>query len=471
MTDSETPELLLAYYGDDFTGSTDALEALTLAGVHTALFFEAPDAQALKRFPGLRAVGLAGHARGRSPAWMHEHLAPALAALARLGAPVLQYKVCSTFDSSPDIGSIGCAIDIGIPLMAGSWSPSIVGVPRLGRYQVFGHLFAAAQGQGFRLDRHPTMARHPVTPMAESDLRVHLGAQTQRRRALVDFTQLKQGLGAAALRSVRGTAAETAGTADTATAPGSQNVPVVFIDVLDQETLLAAGHLVWEQRGPGVFSASSSGLQYALAAHWQSTGLVQTPPAMPATGPVDRIAVVSGSCSPGTAAQIHWAQRNGFELNRLAVDRLLGDFEGEVARAVEAGCNALARGASPLVYTAAGPDDPAVRGFAQAAAEAGLTRAEAALRTGQALAHVMCGLLDRTPTLRRVAVAGGDSSGEVAAALGVQALTMCASLTPGAPLCRAWSSTPLRDGLEMVLKGGQMGGEDFFGQVRDGIAD
>ena len=101
MTRTVANDLLLAYYGDDFTGSTDALEALTLAGVPTVLFFEPPTAQALRRFPDARAVGLAGHARGRSPAWMHEHLAPALAALAALGAPVLQYKVCSTFDSSP----------------------------------------------------------------------------------------------------------------------------------------------------------------------------------------------------------------------------------------------------------------------------------------------------------------------------------------------------------------------------------
>jgi uncharacterized protein YgbK (DUF1537 family) len=66
-------------------------------------------------------------------------------------------------------------------------------------------------------------------------------------------------------------------------------------------------------------------------------------------------------------------------------------------------------------------------------------------------------------------VAGGDSSGAVAAALDVQALTLQARLVPGAPLCRAWSQRPGRDGLEIVLKGGQMGGDDFFGRVRDGL--
>ncbi|WP_137894279.1 3-oxo-isoapionate kinase OiaK [Ramlibacter sp. 2FC] len=452
-----TPEgpggLLLAYYGDDFTGSTDALEALTQAGVPTVLFFEPPDAQALRRFPGARAVGLAGQARGRSPAWMREQLAPALAALARLGAPILQYKVCSTFDSSPEIGSIGCAIDLGVPLMPGRWSPMVVGAPRLKRYQAFGNLFAVANGEGHRLDRHPTMSRHPVTPMAEADLRLHLGAQTARRRALIDFTQLKAGAGKAALSAICEAAAE---------------VPVVLLDVLDEQTLREAGRLVWEQRGEGLFSASSSGLQDALAAHWQASGLVAAPEHLPAAQPVEAIAVVSGSCSPVTAAQIAWAQANGFAAHRLDVPRLLDGSAQEIARAVDAACAALAQGRSPLVYTAAGPDDPAVLAFEAHAAAAGLDRSEAALRTGQALARVMRAMLDRLPALRRVAVAGGDSSGAVAAALGVQALTMAARLAPGAPLCRAWSQDPRRDGLELVLKGGQMGGVDFFGAVRDG---
>ena len=62
--------------------------------------------------------------------------------------------------------------------MRGAWSPSIVGAPRLKRYQAFGNLFAAVDGVGHRLDRHPTMSRHPVTPMHEADLRLHLREQT-----------------------------------------------------------------------------------------------------------------------------------------------------------------------------------------------------------------------------------------------------------------------------------------------------
>ena len=91
------PGLLLAYYGDDFTGSTDAMEAMTAAGVPTVLFLDVPAPDALARFPDARCVGIAGSSRGRSPAWMDAELPRAFAALARLGAPILHYKVCSTF--------------------------------------------------------------------------------------------------------------------------------------------------------------------------------------------------------------------------------------------------------------------------------------------------------------------------------------------------------------------------------------
>jgi uncharacterized protein YgbK (DUF1537 family) len=191
--------LLVAYYGDDFTGSTDVMEVLTFAGLPTVLFLDVPASGELERFPGRRGIGVAGTARSRSPEWMRAHLPPALAALDALGAPVLQYKVCSTFDSGPAAGSIGCALEIGLKATRRAWCAMVVGAPALRRYQAFGTLFAAVDGVGYRLDRHPTMSRHPVTPMAEADLRLHLARQTDEPVGLVDLVALKQGRGAAAL--------------------------------------------------------------------------------------------------------------------------------------------------------------------------------------------------------------------------------------------------------------------------------
>jgi uncharacterized protein YgbK (DUF1537 family) len=134
---------------------------------------------------------------------------------------------------------------------------------------------------------------------------------------------------------------------------------------------------------------------------------------------------------------------------------------------VSVSAQAVSRGKSALVHSAEGPEDPAVTGFDAIAKEAGLTRPDAARNVGRALAEVMRTLLDRVD-IKRVVVAGGDSSGEVASTLGIDALSVVAGLAPGAPLCRAWSSQPRRDGLEIVLKGGQMGGAGFFGDVREG---
>ncbi|MEJ1156736.1 four-carbon acid sugar kinase family protein [Prosthecomicrobium sp. N25] len=446
--------LLLAYYGDDFTGSTDTMEVLTFAGLETVLFLEDPTPARLTRFPGARAVGIAGVSRSRDPDWMREHLPGRFAALARLGAPILQYKVCSTFDSAPHVGSIGAAIDLGVAFAPGSrFTPVVVGAPRLRRYQAFGNLFAAIDGVGYRLDRHPTMAHHPVTPMAEADLRLHLARQTGRRLGLVDLVALKQGRGTAALAGLQ-----------------ADDCPAVFIDLFDDETSAEAGRLVWDHRGDGLFTASSSGLQYALVAHWRAAGLLgpETPP-RPAA-PVDRIAVVSGSASPATAGQIAWAEANGFEPIRLDAARVAAEsreVEREGGRLAGAALEALGRGRDPLVFSAQGPADPALAATRDAARRAGLRPGEAGRRIGRTLAVALRRILDEA-RLPRVAVAGGDTSGEVAGGLGLFALTALAPLAPGSPLCRAWSDDPGRSGLEVALKGGQVGPPSFFGAVKAG---
>lgn len=445
---------LLAYYGDDFTGSTDVMEAFTLAGVPTVLFLQTPTAEWVERFAHMRCIGLAGTSRGRSPAWMREHLPAAFASLKAFGAPLLQYKVCSTFDSSPDTGSIGAAIDLGVAAMGGAWSPMVVGAPRLRRYQAFGQLFAATGSEVYRIDRHPTMSRHPVTPMDEADLRLHLARQTPRRTDLIDLVALKTGLGPQRLQAALGS-----------------DCPVVLLDMIDDETLALAGQLVWDNRGAGRFSASSSGLAYALVAYWRQVGLLDTRLSLPPTRGVARIAAISGSCSPVTATQIAWAADHGFDTLRMDVGAVLSTNTGdaEVHRLVSAAQAAVARGESPLVYSASGPDDPAVLGFADLARRAGLALPLAHERVGQALATTMRRIVDTTG-VRRIAIAGGDSSGDVASALDIAALTVASHLAPGAPLCRAHANTAAMDGLELVLKGGQMGQPDFFERVLQGTA-
>ena len=128
-------QLLLGFYGDDFTGSADTMEALSLNGARTALFLEPPAPEQLTgRFAGLRAVGVAGISRSLAPAQMGEVLPPVFARMKQLGPAICQYKVCSTFDSSPEVGSIGRAIEIGQEVFGARWVPLLVGAPPLERY-------------------------------------------------------------------------------------------------------------------------------------------------------------------------------------------------------------------------------------------------------------------------------------------------------------------------------------------------
>jgi uncharacterized protein YgbK (DUF1537 family) len=188
--------LLIAFYGDDFTGSTDALESLSNFGIKTVLFIEPPTALQLSNFSNIQAIGVAGISRSLSPLAMEETLKPALEALATLNPKHVHYKICSTFDSSPTVGSIGKAIDIGTEVFKSTVVPLLVAAPSLGRYCLFGNLFArmgiGSDGAIFRLDRHPSMSNHPTTPADESDLRLHLAKQTNKKLGLFNILDLHQ---------------------------------------------------------------------------------------------------------------------------------------------------------------------------------------------------------------------------------------------------------------------------------------
>src|SRR5262252_4666083 len=185
--------IVLAFYGDDFTGSASTMEIMSFGGLPTVMFLEVPRPDQLARFSACRCIGIAGVARSKSPQWMDVALPDYYRALAALGAPITHYKVCSTFDSAPNIGSIGRAIELADKTFGDGWRPLLVAAPQIGRYQAFGNLYAAVSGVAHRLDRHPVMSRHPITPMDEADVRLHLAKQTNARIGLIDFVSIKQG--------------------------------------------------------------------------------------------------------------------------------------------------------------------------------------------------------------------------------------------------------------------------------------
>lgn len=432
---------LYAYYGDDFTGSTDVLEVLASAGVRSVLFVGMPRDGHAQAFAECRAFGIAGDSRSRSPQWMSEQLPALFSRLAAFEAPVTQYKTCSTFDSSPRVGSIGRALEIGRDTLGTAWVPIVVAAPHLGRYVAFGNLFAAAGNTVYRIDRHPTMRSHPVTPMGEADLRRHLAAQTGMRIGLVELPALRQDAAARALNDC----------------VNSGHEAVVF-DGVSEIDLQQTGRLLWDRaQAQRLFCAGSSGLTFALLSAWRSAGLVPVqPPPQRAASPVDTLLVLSGSCSPITERQVQMALRAGYHGIALDPATLLSEGCGRQTgeRVVAQAVRNVRDGRSTVLYSALGP-------LASGAPAAG-----AAL--GRCMGELLAKILAVAP-LPRVLLAGGDTSSHAVSELGLYALTWVAGLEPGAPLCRAHADAHSGcDGLELVLKGGQVGSEGFFERVRLG---
>ncbi|MDO9418430.1 four-carbon acid sugar kinase family protein [Pararhizobium sp.] len=445
MTDSNS--LLLSYYGDDLTGSTDVMEALASNGVPTVLFMDQPDEALLQRFGHCGAIGLAGTSRSETPAWMDENLTPAFTWLKSLNAAICHYKVCSTFDSSPGIGNIGKAVEIGKALFDQALVPLLVGAPQLKRYTAFGQLFAAYQGEVYRIDRHPVMSRHPVTPMAEADLRLHLAGQTALTAALADLAILA--------------APDSDARVD---ALCRDRDGMVLFDVDSPESQARAGAQLWRIRQKnGWFVAGSSGVEYALLSAWREAGLIGEPAEFVLPGKAERLAVVSGSVSPTTERQICHALDNGFDGIGLDPLVLLGEGgEQAVEKAVEAGLAILKNGRSVILHTALGPS--ADRG-GEIDRIAGSRH-----RLGRMLGAILRRLVE-AEGLSRAVIAGGDTSSHALKEMHVQALTTLLPLpqTPGSPLCTAHGLHKQTNGLQIALKGGQVGADGYFAQIRDGL--
>ncbi len=405
------------WFGDDFTGATDTLATLAERGFRALLFLRVPTPEQWAAAGALDAVGIAGATRAMPPAEMAPVLDEAGRFLAGLGVRILHYKCCSTFDSAPHVGSIGAALAALRPHLPEGPVSIIGGQPNLGRYCLFGHLFAAAgDGAVHRIDRHPTMSRHPVTPMAESDLRRHLALQGLGPIALVDYRELE--------------------------GPGSiepDGADVTLFDVSRESDLAAIARRL--RPGSRLRRPCSSGRVRSPA--WRHScgtsrsGRARCEPVMRSKGPV--LALV-GSLSPVTRAQVEAA--DGFE--RLPVDPVRLRDEpayGEVLR--DRALQALGHGDTMLVTASPdrAPDDPR----AVARATAGLLRA----------------VMDRA-RIARLLVAGGDTATLAIEALDLWGLSYLAPLVEGAPLCRIHSAAASLDGLEVGPEGGQMGPPAFF---------
>jgi len=411
---------VVGFYGDDFTGSVDALLQYRRAGL-SGVLFTGTDGLTTLDVPA-EVVGIAGTARSLATEDMEREVGPALAALHTLAPRVVQYKACSTADSSPRVGSLGRAIELGRAAFGDQPVPVLLAQPDFGRYTAFGNHFAREGESIYRLDRQPTMSRHPVTPIDEADLVEFLGRQTDLRIQRVDFVDY------------HGSGAEAGSLLDRF----AQRPEVVVLDALDDNHLAWVGRALLGLSAEPLFALGSGGLSRALGLALSTEAVQSQTTVEPAEGAV---LVISGSCSPRTWAQVENAAGAGWTV----IDPLTHPGpEDAVRKAIASGTSVVACTSSPGGVRE--DDGRVVAGALSALVEAG----------------------SDLPGLSRVVVAGGDTSGRVLRLLGIASIAVAATPWGNAPLLRVTSGRPELDRLEWVLKGGQMGPVDLFERIRTG---
>jgi len=309
------------------------------------------------------------------------------------------------------------------------------GAPSLGRYCVFGNLFArmgiGSNGKIYRLDRHPSMSKHPVTPMNESDLRIHLGRQTIKKIGLIDYVQQK---------------AKKKNWLDNI---GDEEV--VLFDTTNEDELMKIGEwLNAQQKKHGhLFSVGGSGIEMALGNCWNQEKELKPVTKWKTIKKAKPLLVVSGSCSLVTDGQIAYAKANGFV--EVVIDAVKVCNDETIDDSVLDKVNGLVEEKrNVIIHTGSKQSDNL-----------------SSEKLGSVLGLIAKKAVESNK-LKRVVIAGGDTSSYAARAMEIDAVEMIAPLISGAPLCKAYSKNERINGLEVNFKGGQVGDEKYFETLMKG---
>ena len=424
----------ICFYGDDFTGASENLAQYHRHGLKSRLYFEPADPQRVKsEAVDLDVVGIAGVARSRAPAEMRLLLDHAFELFGALGTRLNQYKICSTFDSAVDVGNFSVAIDAARRVWPDALTPVLPATPDFGRYTAFANHFSRHRGDILRLDRNPALVNHPSTPMHEADLRRHLLELGVAAVSAIMVPEL--GSDPDAIASL---------IADRSTGRAS-----VVLDTIDNAQLEIVSTAIWRlARTCEVFCLAAQGLPQGLG-RAVAADLDRSPPRLRANADRPNL-VLSGSCAVQTATQLAAAESEGWAMIRLPIEHIkIGDDALRIANSISPEVEAaLNSGRRVAVFTARGE---ATQAFDSDRAPA----------VGSALAAVFQHAV-RHAGVRHAIFAGGDSSSYAMRSSGAYALEIAASTGRQAShTCRLLADNEL-NGVEVMLKGGQAGGDRFL---------
>lgn len=412
---------------DDLTGATDLAAAFVAAGFRTTLTVGVPE----RPLPEERDADAVVVALKSRTAPRQEAVAAGLAALRHLSALDCErfwFKYCSTFDSTPQ-GNIGPVTEALLDALGEQCTVLCPAYPDNGRTVYQGHLFV-----GDTLLSESAMRYHPLTPMTDPDLRRVLSAQSTQPVGLLPHAVLRAPEGAARTHLDR---------------LAAQGVRMIITDTTGNEDLAVIERATRHLR----LVTGGSGLARFLP----------PPRAADAQGPADRIeiapgpaAVLVGSVSAATLGQTAHARRY-LPHRKLPVPDLLVDPAGTVAEALRWARDHLDPSVPVLLHSAEGRTEVEQ-------AQQSLGAAEAAALVERALAQCARGLLDAG--VRRLVVAGGETSGAVVSALGLHSLRIGPAAAPGVP----WTSgTYAGHTVNLALKSGNFGAPDFFTTVQEAL--
>lgn len=412
-------QLLLGCIADDFTGGTDLASTLVKGGMRTLQVIGIPKGP----IPDdIDAVVVALKTR-TLPA--HEAVKESLEALKwlkKIGCRQYFFKYCSTFDSTPQ-GNIGPVADAMLESLGIDFAIACPAFPENKRTVYQGHLFV-----GEVLLSESGMRNHPLTPMTDSNLVRVLQQQTAKRVGLVPHSAVSKGNGL--LKKTMAQVKESGCT-------------YAIVDAVTDDDLRAISIVIQDH----LLVTGGSGIALGLPANFARKGLLAGGEAARELPPVGGLsAVLSGSCSTATNAQVeHWqASRPSFQLDPLALSK----GEDQVAQ-VLAWARTLVEKEPVLIYGSAKPE------VVKAAQD--LLGVEAAGHIVEdALSRIAVGLVNLG--VRKLVVAGGETSGAVVKALDIEALRIGSPIDPGVPWTVGLGAVPIA----LALKSGNFGTVDFF---------
>ncbi|MGE8175070.1 3-oxo-tetronate kinase [Pseudomonas fluorescens] len=418
---------LLGCIADDFTGATDLANMLVRGGMRTVQSIGIPSSEVAAGIDA-DAIVIALKSRTTPVAEATEQSLAALAWLREQGCEQIFFKYCSTFDSTA-AGNIGQVSEALLAALGSDFTLACPAFPENGRTVFRGHLFVQNQ-----LLSESGMQHHPLTPMTDANLVRVLQSQTGLNVGLLRYDTIAQGA-----EQVRARIAELR----------AQGVGIAIADALSDSDLYTLGTACADLP----LLTGGSGLALGLPENFRRAGKLRDLDASKLTPISGGEVVLAGSASVATNGQVAaWleAGRPALRIDPLA----LAAGEPVVAQAL-----AFARDhkETVLIYATSSPEEVKV-----VQQQLGVERAGSLVEN--ALGEIAQGL--RQSGVRRFVIAGGETSGAVVQALGVQLLRIGVQIDPGVPATVSSTDEPLA----LALKSGNFGGRDFFSKALQQLA-